>query len=104
MRTFLALLRFHRRSGVRVALRLLVPWAALVVVALGLQEDPAGTLERLGASLAGPTGWIAVAFACFAIAWWSAPYAAAADRGWLGHLPAASATRRSARIAALMLM
>src|SRR5262245_40250926 len=104
MRTFLALLRFHRRSGARVALRLLVPWAALVVVAVGLKEDPAGTIERLGASLAGPAGWIAVASGCLAIAWWSAPYAAAADRGWLSHLPAASATRRGARIAAMMLI
>ena len=104
MRGFGALLRFHRRSGATAALRLLVPWAALVVVALGLQQDPARTIDRLAASLAGLAGWIAVASACLAIAWWGAPYVTAADRGWLGHLPASSATRRAARVAAAVLM
>ena len=103
MRGFGALLRFHRRSGVSAALRLLVPWAALVVVALGLQQDPARTIERLAASLAGLSGWIAVGSACLAVAWWSAPYTTA-DRGWLGHLPAASVTRRRARVAATVLI
>ena len=103
MKGFVALARFHRRSGARVALKLLVPWAALAVVVLGLQEDPARTIERLGASLAGPAGWIAVGGATLAVAWWSAPYAAAVDRGWLAHLPAGAATRRRARVAAMIL-
>lgn len=103
MTAVLALLRFQVATGARLALRLLVPWTGVAVVAIGMQEDPGRALLLLAASLAGP-GWLVVGALGLAIAWWAAPLILASDAGWLGHLPASRRARRGARIGALLVV
>jgi hypothetical protein len=105
---FTALLRFHVRAGVRLALRAAAPAVGLPVVFLLLQQDPAGAAVGFAISLASPAGGAAglVVFALVAIslASWAAPRLAPGTIGWFRHLPATCATARAAAIAGLVVV
>jgi hypothetical protein len=87
----IALLRFHLASGARVALAAAVPLAGMAVVAIGLQENPARSLEQLATSIAGRSfSWSAIAgmsALAFGLASWAAPRVTLASAGWIRHLP-----------------
>jgi hypothetical protein len=87
----IALLRFHLASGARVALAAAVPLAGVAVVAAGLQENPAKSLEQLATSIAGRSfSWSAIAgmsALAFWLALWAAPRVTLASAGWIRHLP-----------------
>jgi hypothetical protein len=100
----IALLRFYLVSGVRIALVAAVPLAGIAAVGIGLQENPAKSLELLAAAIAGPSpsfpaiaGLLALAFG---IAVWSAPRVTLGSDGWIRHLPLSRAQHALALILA----
>lgn len=100
----IALLRFHLAAGARVALAAAVPLAGIAVVAVGLQEDPAGALEQIAASIAGPAPSLgaiaALSLAALGLALWAAPRVTLGSDGWIRHLPLSSTQHRLALIIA----
>jgi hypothetical protein len=100
----IALLRFHLASGARVALAAAVPLAGAAVVAVGLQENPAKSLEQLATSIAGRSfTWSAIAgmsTLAFGLALWAAPRLTLASAGWIRHLPISRTQHEVALIAA----
>lgn len=101
----IALLRFHLASGARVALTAAVPLAGIAVVAVGLQENPGRSLERLATSIAGrPISLFAISALsalAFGLASWATPRVTLGSTGWIRHLPLSRAQHEVALIAAV---
>jgi energy-converting hydrogenase Eha subunit E len=100
-----ALLRFHLAAGARIALAAAVPLAGIAVVAVGMQENPAGALEQIARSIAGPAPSLgavgALSLACLGLALWAAPRVTLGSDGWIRHLPLSRAQHRLAQIIAI---
>jgi hypothetical protein len=100
------LLRFHLRVGVRLAMRTAAPAIGLPVVALLLQQEPAGAavvfLAWLFAAPGNAASGLAVGVVALALAGWAAPRVTSGMAGWMRHLPVADASQRRAALAALV--
>jgi hypothetical protein len=98
----IALLRFHLAAGARFALVAAVPLVGIAVVAIGMQENPAGVLEQIATSIAGPAPSLgaiaALSLAALGLALWAAPRVTLGSDGWIRHLPLSSAHHRLALI------
>jgi hypothetical protein len=105
---FTALLRFHLRAGVRLALRAAAPAVGIPVVAVLLQQDPAGAAAAFAIGLvsvsAGAGGLAAFAAVAVALASWAAPRLAPGTIGWFRHLPVTRAAVRRAAVAGLVVV
>jgi len=100
----IALLRFHLASGARVALAAAVPLSGLAVVGIGMQDNPAKSLELIAMAIAGPSpsasavaGLSAIGFG---LAFWAAPRVTLGSGGWIRHLPLSPAQHAIALILA----
>jgi hypothetical protein len=91
-----------------VALRAAAPVVGLPVVALLLQQDPAGAFGALASSLFATPGravgaGLLVALVAVAMAGWAVPHVTAGSSGWVRHLPASETSRRRAAMAGLVI-
>lgn len=102
----LPLLRFHLTTGVRLALRAVVPLAGAFVVGIGLTPDAGATLRRIALEVSAPrpsAGTLAAMLLVgFGLAAWAAPRLAFGTSGWIRHLPAAATAHRRAVAAGLL--
>jgi hypothetical protein len=99
-----AVLRFHLRSGVRLALRAMVPLLVPFIAMVGLSESPSGFIASLAVRLttASPDPFVPVILAAtsIGIAAWAAPRLTNGISAWIRHLPVtAAAHRRSIALA-----
>ena len=100
------LLRFHLKSGVRLAMRAGIPAAALLTAAVGLSPHPGATLRLVADDLASRDGSLGAGLILILVATgmatWAAPRISHGVQGWMRHLPAPWVAHRRALVGAIL--
>lgn len=100
-----AVLRFHLQSGVRLALRAMVPLLVPFIAAVGLSPYPSAFIASLAVCLTtastDPVILAIQAATSIGVAAWAAPRLTHGTSGWIRHLPVTGAAHRRSIAAAL---
>src|SRR5215472_17093650 len=101
-----ALLYFHSRVGVRVALRASPPLFCGIVALIVFQDSPSGELAiiaRLAYSSPSPFGIVfSIAAMALVLPAWGRQRLSQGMKGWIRHLPLSAAMHRAGLLLALM--